>query len=48
MGKGCNRRPCQIPRWLEDLNWALAMGEITRKQYNKVIKDHKNGEENKV
>lgn len=39
-GKGPDRRRCLIPRWLEDLRWDLAYGEITREQYDKIIKGH--------
>lgn len=33
MGKGSARRPCQISREEEDLRWELAMGLITREQF---------------
>ena len=39
-GKGSGKRRCLIPRWLEDLRWDLALGKITREQYDEVIKGH--------
>jgi len=35
MGKGCKKRPCLISRAEEDLNWALAYGKITFKEWEK-------------
>ena len=43
MGKGSGRRRCLVPRWLEDLCWALALGKITKEEYDKVIKEHEDG-----
>ena len=40
MGKGSGRRPCLIPRWLQDIRWKLAYGKITRKEYDKIVKEH--------
>jgi hypothetical protein len=33
MSKGSKRRPTLVSREQEDLQWALALGEITFKQY---------------
>lgn len=40
MSKGSKRRPCLIPRWLQDLRWALAYSVITREEYDKAIRKH--------
>ena len=34
MSKGSTRRPCQISREEEDLRWALALGRITKEEYD--------------
>ena len=33
MGKGSTRRKCQVSRVEEDLRWALALGNITMKEF---------------
>ena len=43
MSKGSKKRPCLIPRWLEELNWDLALGKITREEYDRKIKERENG-----
>ncbi len=40
MSKGSARRPCLMPRWLQDVRWDLALGKITREEYDKIIKEH--------
>ncbi len=41
-GKTDRRRPCLIPRWLQDLRWGYAYGHINKEQYDAVIKEHEN------
>lgn len=39
MGKGSARRPCQVSREEEDLRWELAMGLITREQFDQKLRE---------
>jgi hypothetical protein len=34
MGKGSNRRPCLVSEEESDLRWKLALGQITREQFD--------------
>ena len=40
-GKGDTRRPCLIPKELEEKHWKLALGKITFREYEKWYKEWK-------